>query len=93
MGQQEVYEFLKKNPDKWFTSREISENLNVSIGSVTMNLKKLRKSKLIAYRNTGKKNMFQYMFLAKEEVKKRAKKGTSKKSASKSKNSAKVSSK
>lgn len=62
MGQQEVYEFLKNNPGKWFTSREISENLNVSIGSVTMNLKKLRKSKLITFRNTGKKNMFQYMF-------------------------------
>jgi len=62
MGQQEVYEFLKANPNQWFTSREISENLQVSIGSVTMNLKKLRKSKLIAYRNTGKKNMFQYMF-------------------------------
>lgn len=62
MGQQEVYEFLKENTDTWFTSREISDNLGVSIGSVTMNLKKLRKSKLISYRNTGKKNMFQYMF-------------------------------
>lgn len=65
MGQQEVYEFLKNNPNKWFTSREISENLSVSIGSVTMNLKKLRKSKLITFRNTGKKNMFQYMFSSK----------------------------
>lgn len=74
MGQQEVYEFLKKNPDNWFTSREISENLEVSIGSVTMNLKKLRKSKLISYRNTGKKNMFQYMF--KKEPEKSTKKKT-----------------
>ncbi len=64
MGQQEVYEFLKENQNTWFTSREISDNLGVSIGSVTMNLKKLRKSKLIGYRNTGKKNMFQYMYSA-----------------------------
>lgn len=78
MGQQEVYEFLKNNPETWFTSREISDNLNVSIGSVTMNLKKLRKSKLIAYRNTGKKNMFQYMFKPKESAKPAAKKAAKK---------------
>ena len=76
MGQQEVYDFLKANADTWFTSREISDNLGVSIGSVTMNLKKLRKSKLIAYRNTGKKNMFQYMFAAPKTISKA--KGSSK---------------
>lgn len=87
MGQQEVYEFLKNNPDTWFTSREISDNLNVSIGSVTMNLKKLRKSKLIGYRNTGKKNMFQYMFKKKED--KPVKKTAVKKAAPKKKPSTK----
>lgn len=74
MGQQEVYEFLKKNAGKWYTSREISDNLGVSIGSVTMNLKKLRKSKLITYRNTGKKNMFQYMFSEMDAAKQSGKK-------------------
>jgi Mn-dependent DtxR family transcriptional regulator len=62
MGQQEVYNFLKGNKGKWFTSKQISQNINVSIGSVTMSLKKLRKSQLVKYRNTGKRNEFQYMY-------------------------------
>lgn len=61
MGQQEVYDFLMKNPDHWYTSKEISEQLIVSIGSVTMSLKKLRKTNIIKFRNTGKRNTFQYM--------------------------------
>jgi DNA-binding transcriptional regulator GbsR (MarR family) len=60
MGQQEVYDFLCKNKGKWFTSREISDKLKVSIGSVTMSLKKLRKTNLIKYKNTGKRNTYQY---------------------------------
>ncbi|MBS3121259.1 hypothetical protein J4434_00050 [Candidatus Woesearchaeota archaeon] len=64
MGQQEVYNFLKANKGKWFTSKQISLNIKVSIGSVTMSLKKLRKSQLVKYRNTGKRNEFQYMYKA-----------------------------
>ena len=60
MGQQEVYDFLKMNKNKWFTSRDISEALGVSIGSVTMSLKKLRKTNIIKYKNTGKRNTFRY---------------------------------
>jgi hypothetical protein len=61
MGQQEVYDFLMNNPDQWYTSKQISEKLIVSIGSVTMSLKKLRKTNIIKFRNTGKRNTFQYM--------------------------------
>ena len=60
MGQQEVYDFLCKNKEKWFSSRDISEALGVSIGSVTMSLKKLRKTNLIKYKNTGKRNTYWY---------------------------------
>jgi DNA-binding transcriptional regulator GbsR (MarR family) len=60
MGQQEVYDFLCKNKSKWFTSKEISEALNVSIGSVTMSLKKLRKTNIIKYKVTGKRNTYSY---------------------------------
>ena len=60
MGQQEVYDFLKTNKGTWFTSREIATKLKISIGSVTMSLKKLRKSNIIKYKNTGKRNTFQY---------------------------------
>jgi Mn-dependent DtxR family transcriptional regulator len=63
MGQQEVYEFLKKNKRKWFTSKEIAKGLNVSLGSVTNNLKKLRSSKEILYKESSKrKNMYWYKF-------------------------------
>ena len=62
MGQQEVYNFLKEHKGKWFTSKEISKETGVSIGSVTMSLKKLRKSQLIKYKNTGKRNEYHYMY-------------------------------
>ena len=62
MGQQEVYNFLRAHKGDWFTSKEISEKIKVSIGSVTMSLKKLRKSQLIKYKNTGKRNEFHYMY-------------------------------
>jgi DNA-binding transcriptional regulator GbsR (MarR family) len=62
MGQQEVYNFLKEKKGRWFTSKEISKETGVSIGSVTMSLKKLRKSQLIKYKNTGKRNEYHYMY-------------------------------
>jgi len=62
IGQQEIYDFLKKRPKEWFTSRDISEQINISLGSVTMSLKKLRKSKLIKYRMLGKRNQYEYSF-------------------------------
>lgn len=55
MGQQEVYDFLKAHPNEWFTSREISEEINISIGSTTVCLKKLRKNNEVQYKAIGKK--------------------------------------
>ena len=60
MGQQEVYDYLIGNRGQWFTSREIADALAISIGSVTMSLKKLRKTNMIAFQNTGERNTFQY---------------------------------
>ncbi|MBT4352618.1 HTH domain-containing protein [archaeon] len=60
MGQQEVYDFLKKNKNKWFTSKDISNALSLSIGSVTNNLKKLRKSTSVKSKMEG--NRYKYMF-------------------------------
>ena len=63
MGQQEIYDFLKKNKRKWYTSREISDKLKVSIGSVTNALKKLRYSGLLHFkRDDLKRNAFLYKF-------------------------------
>ncbi|MFH1649615.1 MAG: hypothetical protein ABIA93_03630 [Candidatus Woesearchaeota archaeon] len=60
MGQQEVYDFLRMNRKAWYSSRDISANLGISIGSVTMSLKKLRKSKLIDFKEAGKRNAYVY---------------------------------
>ena len=62
MGQQEVYNFLKRNRDAWFLSKEISKRLGVSIGSVTNCLKKLRETKALNFKETGRKNQFKYRF-------------------------------
>ena len=59
MGQQEVYNFLKEHKGKWFTSKQISHETGVSIGSVTMSLKKLRKSQLIKYKKVIFLDLFQ----------------------------------
>ena len=60
MGQQEIYDFLKQHKGEWFTSKEISEMLKISIGSVTMSLKKLRKTNMIKFKNSGKRNTYKY---------------------------------
>ena len=62
MGQQEVYNYLKANKRKWFTSKEISKGLKVSIGSVTNCLKKLRQNNAINHGETKRKNQFKYKF-------------------------------
>ncbi|NQU98422.1 hypothetical protein HQ533_03060 [Candidatus Woesearchaeota archaeon] len=60
MGQQEVYDFLCKNKGRWFASKDIAKRLKVSIGSVTMSLKKLRKTNLLTYKNAGRRNAYEY---------------------------------
>ena len=60
MGQQEVYEFLVENSGEWYSSRNISDELGVSIGSVTMSLKKLRDTDMIEYKEVGKRNTYHY---------------------------------
>ena len=62
MGQQEIYDFLKKHKTKWYTSRDISNQLKVSIGSVTNCLKKLRQTNSIRFRTSARKNQFEYKF-------------------------------
>lgn len=62
MGQQEVYSFLKRNKNKWFSSKEISKGLGVSLGSVMTSLKRLRESRAIDFREGKWKNQFEYKF-------------------------------
>ncbi len=64
MGQQDVYNYLKAHPIKWFSSKEISEGMNQSIGSVTVCLKKLRNKNEINFKPTGlrKGKRVQYLY-------------------------------
>jgi hypothetical protein len=62
MGQQEVFSFLKSHKGKWFTSKDISSLLEVSLGSVTNNLKKLRKTEKTTLRFKVVGNKYYYMF-------------------------------
>lgn len=62
MGQQEIYDYLKKNKRKWYTSKEISKGLKVSIGSVTSCLKKLRQSRTVQFRTSKNRNQYEYKF-------------------------------
>jgi len=50
MGQQEVYNFLREHPDEWYTSRDLKELLNISIGSINESLRKLRERKEINFK-------------------------------------------
>ncbi len=67
MGQQEVYDFLKRHRSKWHTSKEIANGLKASVGSVTTCLQKLRDSSAIDYKypnktSTSRKNAYVYRF-------------------------------
>jgi Mn-dependent DtxR family transcriptional regulator len=62
MGQQEVFSFLKNNRGKWFTSKDIAGRLSVSLGSVTNNLKKLRKTEKGTLKFKLDGNKYFYMF-------------------------------
>lgn len=69
MSQQDVYEFLRQHKKSWFSARDIKEQLDVSIGSITNSLKKLRESKQILYRvvqrkskTSNKRQIYEYKF-------------------------------
>ncbi len=64
MGQQDVYNFLKNYPGKWFTSKDISKGINTSVGSVTVCLKRLRENNEVRYKAIAKegKKRAQYLY-------------------------------
>jgi hypothetical protein len=42
MGQREILQLFQKHPERWFASKEISEILKVSSGSIGQNLVRLK---------------------------------------------------
>ncbi len=69
MGQEQVYTFLKKHRKRWFTSRQITDKLKVSYGSVGTSLQKLRQSNIIRFKinkvkssKAGRRGLFVYSY-------------------------------
>tara|TARA_R100000750_G_C2326738_1_gene88498 strand:+ start:139 stop:333 length:195 start_codon:yes stop_codon:yes gene_type:complete len=57
MSQQETYEFLKRNSNKWYSAEQISLELGHSTNAVRTNLMKLRRTEWIEFKDgvVGKK--------------------------------------
>lgn len=47
MGQQEVYDLLKKHKEQWLSAGEVAKLLNSSFNNVTSNLRRLRNADVI----------------------------------------------
>ncbi|MBU0460255.1 MAG: MarR family transcriptional regulator [Nanoarchaeota archaeon] len=61
MGQESVFQFLKKNRGRWFASREIAKALKLSPSSVSTSLMRLRKQGSVFYKQNPKnRNPFLY---------------------------------
>ncbi|HZX44638.1 MAG TPA: hypothetical protein VFF28_03050 [Candidatus Nanoarchaeia archaeon] len=69
MGQQEVYDLLKRYQSKWLNAREISKLLDASFNTVVGNLKRLRKAGFVLVRKAyqvvepaGRRLVYLYKF-------------------------------
>ena len=69
MGQQEVYDLLKKYSKKWLNAREIAKLLDASFNTVVGNLKRLRKAGFVLVKKAyqvvepaGKRLVYMYKF-------------------------------
>lgn len=69
MGQQEIYDLLKRRKNKWLNAREIASLLNSSFNTVVGNLKRLRKAGMVLFKKTyqiidpaGRRVIYMYKF-------------------------------
>ena len=52
MSQENIIQFLEKYPDKWFTYKDITNQININPCSVNVSLRKLRRWNLILYKES-----------------------------------------
>lgn len=70
MSQWDIYGFLKRNKEGWFTAKQLAEQLGASSGSVASCVRRLRKADLVACKTvkwarpgmTNQKDIFAYRF-------------------------------
>lgn len=77
MGQKEVYEFLSKNPKKWFSIREIKEALDKkypegTIRNVSNYLYRMAVYKIVEVKGKGIWNYHVYFRLNKQKKRNKA---------------------
>lgn len=60
ISQETIMNFLKENPDDWFTVRELSKELSLGLSSVDSNVKRLRKSHLIHYQWNDRRGYYKH---------------------------------
>ncbi len=58
MGQQEVFSFLRTHSGEWWSAQDLTEKLDITIGSVTASLRKLRQFGQVTSKREGRKNYF-----------------------------------
>jgi len=63
MGQLEVSEFLRNNPNRWFSSREISNGTAMSFPTSIMALKRMRDNAEVDFEGSGRMgDRYRYKF-------------------------------
>ena len=64
MGQGDIINLLKTNPNYWFTYREIKNEINISLGATTVSLKRLREKGEVDYKisKRGTRDQYYYKF-------------------------------
>ncbi len=70
MGQAEIYQLLRKNPDRTYTTAEMSVKLKTSKEAVNRSLRKLEEQKLIIVTYLGQEPFYRKIVkLNKEKLK------------------------
>ncbi|MFW6007854.1 MAG: hypothetical protein ACOCP8_01205 [archaeon] len=56
MGQEDVYKILKNNPEEWYTTKKLHEELiNIGMGSIGQSIRRMEKAKeIIIKKEKGK---------------------------------------
>jgi len=55
MGIYDILDYLNNHPNKWYTTLEISKAMQITPGTISVTLKRLRKTNFINYRNRTEK--------------------------------------
>jgi len=60
MSQQDILELLENHPEQWISGKDINQNLKISSGALSSNLKRLRRAGMIEVRSNNVNTGFLY---------------------------------